>query len=650
MKHFSYFLIILLFFFSTAFISSSTPVHSATASETVRVMIQYKPGQKAALESVLNRTGVQVHYEFDSLNTLALTLPTQALQGIGNNPNIVLVEQDPPRYFSSSPNPAASIDPLLAGDSPYESQVVPYGIDMVQARQVWDADEDGNVDEGAFTGAGLTVCIIDTGLYIQHEDLAGVNVIGGYDYRNNAPWDEDVIGHGTHVAGTITAANNALGVVGVTPGTVNLYIVRTFNDNGNWIFTSTLVDAATRCANAGADIISMSLSGPTYSSTENTTFQNLYNNGILSVAAASNEGTSAYHYPASYTSVISVGAIDANMNWADFSNYNDQVELVAPGVGVLSTVPFIETNTVTVAGSTFYGNHLENSARGTATGLLADGGLCGATNVAWSDKVILCERGDNSFAEKVLNVQNSGGVAALIYNNVPENFLGTLDPSTSTIIGLSLTQEDGQYLLANHLDESATVVSQQPIMGSGYEAWDGTSMATPHVAGVAALVWSCDSSATNMEVRNALSTTAFDLGASGRDNYYGFGLVQAWDACQSLNPTAIELLAFSANTTQNDVILNWETASEVDILGFNIYRSLSADGERIQINPSVIPSASPADTNGASYSFLDDKVSFSESYNYWLEVIDLNLRIKDTFGPALALWWKAFLPIVSTGD
>jgi subtilisin family serine protease len=628
--------------------SGYQPAQSAPSSESIRVMIQYKAGGKGTLQSALNSAGAQIHYEFDSMNTLALTLPTQALQGITNNPNVVLIEQDPPRYFSGSLNPTASIAPIRTGDNPYETQVVPYGVDMVQARQVWDADEDGVVDEGAFTGQGVTVCIIDTGLYIQHEDLAGVNVIGGYDYRNNAPWDEDVVGHGTHVAGTITAMNNSQGVVGVTPGTVNLYIVRTFNDNGDWIWTSTLVDASNRCANAGADIISMSLSGSTSSSSENTAFQNHYNNGILSIAAASNEGTSAYHYPASYDSVISVGAIDINMNWATFSNFNNQVEVAAPGVGVLSTVPFIERNTVTVAGSTYYGNHLENTARGTESGVLADGGLCGSTNVEWSDKVVLCERGDYSFAEKVLNVQNSGGVAALLYNNVPGNFLGTLDPSTSTIIGLSLTQEDGQYLLTNHLGENAFVESQEPTIGSGYEAWDGTSMATPHVAGVAALVWSCDPSATNVEVRNALTATAYDLGTIGRDNYYGYGLVQALDACQSLNPTAIELISFTSDTTQNAVILTWETASEVDLAGFNIYRAESPEGERIKINPSIIPSASPGGMEGATYEHLDSEVVFGVPYIYWLEAVDLDLRVKDIFGPASALWWKAYLPILVT--
>ena len=70
--------------------------------------------------------------------------------------------------------------------------------------------------------------------------------------------------------------------------------------------------------------------------------------------------------------------------------------------------------------------------------------------------------------------------------------------------------------------------------GSGYEAWGGTSMATPHVAGVAALLWSARPDASNIEIRQAMTATALDLGVEGRDIAYGFGLVQAYDALQYL--------------------------------------------------------------------------------------------------------------------
>jgi subtilisin family serine protease len=490
----------------------------------MRVLVQFVPGMKGVVKSALEGAGAEFHYAFDDLNVFAVTIPAAAIQGLSHNPNVVLIEEDAPRYFVSTiPSSPAAIE--AAG-----SQVVPYGIDMVQARDVWDANRDDVIDTGAPTGSNRKICIIDSGLYTAHEDITGVNVTG---YSTN--WNSDGLGHGTHVAGTIAAMNNALGVVGVTPGTVNLYIVRVFGDAGEWIYASTLIDAANKCYAAGANIISMSLSGTRASVTERRGFDTLYANGVLSIAAASNDGITAYAYPASYNSVVSVGALDSTMTWATFSNYNDQVELSAPGVGVLSTIPYNDYSALIVDGLTYLGNHIEYSALGSATGSLADGGLCTATNAAWSGKVVLCARGDIDFYTKVINVQNSGGLAAAIYNNVPGGFLGTLgDGNSSTIVAISLSQEDGLYLVANKLGATATLESTLYWPVSNYEYYDGTSMATPHVSAVAALIWSAKPTATNVEVRNALTATALDLGATGRDVYYGFGLVQAKDALDYL--------------------------------------------------------------------------------------------------------------------
>ena len=145
------------------------------------------------------------------------------------------------------------------------------------------------------------------------------------------------------------------------------------------------------------------------------------------------------------------------------------------------------------------------------------------------------QAGDISFYDKVMNVQNSGGVAAVIYNNVPGGFLGTLGEGySSSIIAISLSQEDGLYLVANKLGALGVIESTLTQPANGYEYYDGTSMATPHVSAVAALVWGADPTATNVEIRSALSATAEDLGVVGRDTSYGYGLVQAYDAIQYL--------------------------------------------------------------------------------------------------------------------
>ena len=509
-----------------ALLVTLVPVSVASAgADRVRVLVQFAPGQANAVQDSLELAKGEIHYRFDNLDTIAVSLPAAALNGILNNPNVVMVEADVERYFVDVMPSSVEASLMAAG-----SQTVPYGIDMVQARDVWDADRDGQIDPDAPTGSNRTLCVIDSGLYTNHEDLSGVNVTGGYP----SGWNQDGLGHGTHVVGTIAAMNNALGVVGVTPGTVNLYIVRVFGDAGEWIYASTLIDAANRCANAGANIISMSLGGAKASATERRGFDALYSQGVLSIAAAGNDGNTAYNYPASYSSVMSVAAIDSNMVVADFSQQNDQVEVAAPGVGVLSTLPYVEANSLSVGGVTYLANHIEFSERGSASGTLVSGGLCDSVG-SWSGKVVLCERGVVSFYDKVINVQNGGGAAAVIYNNEPGNFLGTLGEGySSNIIGISLSQEDGQYLVANRLGQTATADSTLTIPASGYEAWDGTSMATPHVSAVAALIWSAVPEATNADIRNALTSTAYDLGAAGRDYAYGYGLVQAKDALDAL--------------------------------------------------------------------------------------------------------------------
>jgi len=494
-----------------------------------RVWVEFQPGKKAAAQAALQSAGAQFHYTFDELNSFVVTLPATALKGISRNPNVVSIEEDVPRYLIE-PIPMAVAE---TGD-PYTEEIIPYGIEAVQALQVWDNDGDGSVDVGAPTGEGIKVCIIDTGFYSDHEDLDETKLTGGISQVDD-DFERDGYGHGTHVAGTISAMLNDIGVVGVTPGTVDFHIVKIFADDGLWVNgSSDLVDAIYNCRDNGANVINMSMGGDSSNKKEEAAFDSVYASGILSIAAAGNDGIEVAHYPASYSSVVSVSAVDEANVIADFSNYGVDVELAAPGVHVWSTIPYIATSSLTVNGVDYTANHIEFAALGTASGPLVDGGLCGTTG-SWAGQVVLCERGDFSFAEKVLNVQDSGGAAAVIYNNEPGNFLGTMDQDSADIVALSLTQEDGQYLVANKLGETGDLSATMDNPASGYEAWGGTSMATPHVAGVAALIWSSDPSLTNVEIREAMAETALDLGDEGRDIFFGYGLVQAAAAIDYLD-------------------------------------------------------------------------------------------------------------------
>lgn len=490
--------------------SLTTPAYTSNQGK-MRVWVEFSPGHAGNVEKALNGVGAEFHYRFDNLNSFVVTVPENALNGLRRNPNVVSIEEDVIRYAYG--------------------EEVPYGIDLVQARDVWDTDRDGIIDEGAPDGSNRTVCIIDSGLYTAHEDFADVNILGGYPDG----WNTDRCGHGTHVAGTITAQLNEVGVVGVNPGTTNLYIVKVFGDDCSWTYSSTLVDAADHCVAAGANVISMSLGGEGSNRREQRAFDGYYSQGVLSIAAAGNDGVSAISYPGGYDSVISVAAIDDEMVVADFSQFNETVEIAAPGVGVLSTLPYVETNTVTVDDVDYLANHIEFAPYGSITAPLADGGLCSTDTADLTGKIALCERGDVSFYDKVVNAMGRGAVGVIIYNNVSGNDLFTLgEELAGAPVAVSLSQEDGQYLVAEKLGTDATINSNIEVPASGYAAWDGTSMATPHVSGVAALVWSGHPELTNVQIREALTSTALDLGEMGRDIYYGYGLVQAKAALDSL--------------------------------------------------------------------------------------------------------------------
>ena len=480
-------------------------------------MIEFTDFQGAAAS--VRAAGGEVVYEFPEMRVVAARLPETAVRGLQNNPRVKLMAPEQPRF------------PMALWNNTTDStgEMTPYGIQMVQADQVSG-------------GSSMPkVCIIDSGYKYGHEDLPTAGVSG---YNGTLAWNEDGDGHGTHVAGTVAAlGGNSKGVRGVITAGANLYIVRVFGNDGLWAYESDLVDALQKCRDAGAKVVSMSLGGgKPIGPWEQNAFDSAYNAGVLSIAAAGNAGDTSTSYPAGYGSVVSVAAVDADENVAGFSQKNADVEIAAPGVAVRSTYPKFEDNRLTVDGVTYYGNHITNSGRSSgANGNLIDGGLCTSAG-SWSGFVVLCSRGEVSFKQKVDSVIAGGGVAAVIYNNASGNFLGTCDDGTGTkcdaIPAISLSQEDGLAAQVDAAgDKASTVVSTVTPSTTSYADMDGTSMATPHVSGVAALVWSHNAGWTNAQIRDALNNSARDKGAAGRDSEYGFGIVQTCGALQYLGGT-----------------------------------------------------------------------------------------------------------------
>jgi subtilisin family serine protease len=353
----------------------------------------------------------------------------------------------------------------------------------------------------------------------------------------------DSCGHGTHVTGTLSALDNTLGIVGINrSGNLSLKIVKVFDGKScSWSYSSTLVKALDTCRSGvtGKLVVNMSLGGTAATTFERLAFDQAYAAGVLSVAAAGNAGNSQYSYPASYASVVSVGALDASKTIASFSQSNAQVDLAAPGVAVLSTVPWVTRATVTVGTTTIAGNPIEYAPTSSGvSGVLVDGGLCDAP-MSVADRIVLCDRGTVSFYTKVRNAELGGARGVVIANNVAGALVGSLGAgNTSAIPAIGVTQSDGAYLRANGLGSVATLVNETVAPASGYESWDGTSMATPHVSGVAARIWNLVPNATNAHVRQALTDTAEDLGTPGRDDRYGYGLVRAKAALDRLRVLA----------------------------------------------------------------------------------------------------------------
>ncbi len=488
----------------------------AAPPDTTRVIVAFKPGSAAKLKSAVSAARGTVKHQIFGMNAMAIEVPAAALRGLENNPNVEYIEEDVLRQPFALTSPSTG--------TPYTSgQLVPYGIKLVEADQLSDS-----------VAANRKVCIIDSGYDITHEDLSR-NPVTGDDDPGTGSWDTDENHHGTHVAGTIAAINNrGTGVVGVAANKqLKLHIVKVFGKDG-WAYSSTLASAANKCGAAGANVISMSLGGARKSTTEQQAFDALEAKGVLSVAAAGNDGNRIVSYPAGYASVVMVGALDENKQWADFSQYNSKVELSAPGVSVLSTVPMgggIE-GALSVGGVPYAAGSMEGSPVSSASAPLANFGLGDKVDSTVAGKVCLIQRGSIDFATKVSNCQASGGVGAVVYNNVAGAFGGTLGTTVTGIPSVTASDTDGAAML-KQLGQSATVA----VKTTNYAYYDGTSMATPHVSAVAALVWSYFPTCTGAQIRTSLNNSALDLGPAGRDVKYGYGMVRAkaaYDRIKSL--------------------------------------------------------------------------------------------------------------------
>ncbi|MGV3526223.1 MAG: S8 family peptidase [Candidatus Sericytochromatia bacterium] len=203
----------------------------------------------------------------------------------------------------------------------------------------------------------LLVAVVDSGIDYQHPDLRG-QIVNGMDFMTDNPTGPngegspdtidkdplDQMGHGTHVAGIIAALpDNQMGVAGIAPG-VRILNIKTLNQDG-WGSAFAIAQGITYAVDQGARIINLSLGGDQPSKPIELAVQYAIKKGALLVAASGNSYTTT-GYPAAYPGVLAVGATDNQDGLADFSNHDKRINVVAPGVDILSTTPTFVTPTM----------------------------------------------------------------------------------------------------------------------------------------------------------------------------------------------------------------------------------------------------------------------------------------------------------------
>jgi subtilisin family serine protease len=395
--------------------------------ERVKVLIGFNEQPGASEEALVRALGGTVKHTYRLIPALAATVPQSAIAGLSNHPAVSVIEPDA-RIFA-------------LGRDEYDST---WGVKKINAATVHD---------GGNRGAGIKVCVIDTGIDKTHPDLY-LNYAGGYNFVTPGSEPIDDNGHGTHVAGTIVAMANGLGVIGVAPQ-ARILAYKILDAEG-YGYIGDATAALERCMADGGQISNHcygSIGDP--GEQARAVFALAANAGILHVGAAGNAESTAtcntVFYPAAYDSVVAVGATDSRDKAACFSCRGAELELAAPGVSIPSTYP-----------------------------------------------------------------------------------------------------------------------------GSAYGTGDGTSMAAPHVAGLAALIFGCglvdqngDNLVDNADVRLRMQQTALDLGTAGRDTTFGFGRIRADVAAMNCTaapppaaipdaPTGVR----ASGSTRTTVSLGWVDESD----------------------------------------------------------------------------------------
>jgi len=346
---------IIFFFLFVAFVIGGLAIYGVQANDTTsRKIVIFQAGvADTAKDNIISKAGGVKLKDLDLVKGQVVWLSNKAVEKLAKQPGVLRVEDD------------IVVQALGKVAPPQPSQVLPWGINRIDAENVW---VDNNADS-------IKVGIIDTGISNTHPDLL-INIKGGVNtIQALNGWNDDN-GHGSHVAGIVAALNNSIGVVGAGPD-IHLYAIKVLNRNGSgWI--SDIIEGLQWAIDHNMQVVNLSLGA----STGNQSFHNAIiatkNAGIVVVAAAGNSGGSVI-YPAAYPEVIAVSATDQTDTLAKFSSRGPEVDLAAPGVSIYST--YKGTAYATLSGTSMASPHVAGSAALLLFASLANSSLCDTITV-----------------------------------------------------------------------------------------------------------------------------------------------------------------------------------------------------------------------------------------------------------------------------
>ncbi len=500
----------------------------ATSAQAAKFLISFKEQKQAQLfkSQILNQKSHGLYLTDDLAEVKLLIVEAQSQEQLLNFADLKdlnFIEKQ-----TSYAAPRVQLAPTATSNLPRMTLMsaelpVSQGLKMINAPQAWAMTR----------GVGARVMVIDTGIDKNHPAFAGrIEKVQNFTGEGDPQDVTDVEGHGTHVAGIITAQATEE-AVGVAPE-AHLLIAKVCGSKG--CNNDAIAKALVWALREKVDVVNMSMGGGG-SVPERFMINQLDGEQIPVVAAMGNNGIEATPLPAGYPSVSAVGAVDMTGKRAEFSNWSPALDLMAPGVGIRSSVPMGTGRTSlasfqTTAGEfkalpsvTFSGVPVKSL---NLSAVFGDFGKAEElVNLAVAGKVLVVKRGNLPLLEKIKNAQTAGAAALIICNNDSALVSGSLSEDPNEIqIPVIMVEKNAGLELIDSLTMGETQTVKIEIQGSNYAEFSGTSMASPYVAGVVALMRSVVPGITSWKIRQIMDGSATPI-KTEIANQTGKGLVNA---------------------------------------------------------------------------------------------------------------------------